>query len=95
MEVGIVVGRVTATRKDPHLVGTKLLITQPILLNGDSSPQSPVIAIDTVGAGIGEKVMYVKGSIAARVSTNKEAPIDAAIIGIIDTLEYEKWEGVK
>jgi ethanolamine utilization protein EutN len=94
MEVGIVVGRVTATRKDAHLVGAKLLITQPIQLNGDAFPSSPVIAIDTVGAGIGEKVIYVKGSMAARVTPNKEAPIDAAIIGIIDTLEYEKIKGV-
>ena len=94
MEVGIVVGRVTATRKDPHLVGTKLLLAQPIQLNGEASPSSPVIAIDTVGAGIGEKVILVSGSVAARVTSNKEAPVDAAIIGIIDTLEYEKIEGV-
>lgn len=94
MQIGIVVGRVTATRKDPNLVGTKLLITQPIQLNGKASSSGPVIAVDTVGAGIGEKVIYVSGSVATRGMNKKEAPADAAIIGIIDTLEYEELEGV-
>lgn len=86
MNMGIVVGRITATRKDENLVGTKLLITQPIGLDGQVLP-NPIIAVDTVGAGIGEKVIYVTGSMASRAIRNKEAPIDAAIIGIIDSLE--------
>jgi ethanolamine utilization protein EutN len=94
MHIGIVVGRVTATRKDPNLVGTKLLITQPIQLNGSASPSAPIIAVDTVGAGMGEKVIYVSGSVATRGMNKKDAPVDAAIIGIIDTLEYEELEGV-
>lgn len=92
MQLGIVVGRVTATRKDPNLVGTKLLITQPIHLNGMATPSGPIIAVDTVGAGIGEKVIYVSGSVANKAMYKKEAPVDAAIIGIIDTLEYEELE---
>lgn len=84
--MGIVVGRITATRKDENLVGTKLLITQPIGLDGQVLP-NPIIAVDTVGAGIGERVIYVTGSMASRAIRNKEAPIDAAIIGIIDSLE--------
>jgi ethanolamine utilization protein EutN len=94
MQIGIIVGRVTATRKDSNLVGTKLLLTQPIQLNGQASLASPIIAVDTVGAGIGEKVIYVSGSVATRGMNNKDAPVDAAIIGIIDTLEYEEIEGV-
>jgi ethanolamine utilization protein EutN len=86
MHMGIVVGRITATRKDENLVGTKLLITQPIGLDGQVLP-NPIIAVDTVGAGIGERVIYVTGSMASRAIRNKEAPIDAAIIGIIDSLE--------
>jgi ethanolamine utilization protein EutN len=94
MQIGIVVGRVTATRKDDRLVGTKLLVTQPIQLNGKAALTGPIIAVDTVGAGLGEKVIYVSGSVATRVMNHKEAPVDAAIIGIIDTLEYEEIEGV-
>ncbi|WML48233.1 EutN/CcmL family microcompartment protein [Neobacillus sp. PS3-34] len=86
MHMGIVVGRVTATRKDENLVGAKLLITQPIGLDGGALP-NPIITVDTVGAGIGEKVIYVTGSMASRAIKNKDAPIDAAIIGIIDSLE--------
>ncbi|MCA1029855.1 EutN/CcmL family microcompartment protein [Bacillus timonensis] len=90
MELGIVVGRVTATRKDENLVGSKLLITQPLNLDGKTNQNLPIIAVDTVGAGIGEKVIYVKGSMASRaIRANKDAPIDAAIVGIIDSLEYE------
>lgn len=93
MDLGIVVGRVTATRKDENLVGTKLLLTQPINLDGNRQDTQPIITVDTVGAGVGERVIYVKGSMAARAIRNKEAPVDAAIVGIIDTLEYEKMGG--
>ncbi len=86
MQMGMVVGRVTATRKDENLVGTKLLITQPIGLDGTAN-SSPIITVDTVGAGIGERVIFVTGSMASKAIRNKEAPIDAAIIGIIDSLE--------
>lgn len=86
MQMGVVVGRVTATRKDENLVGTKLLITQPIGIDGSVLP-NPIITVDTVGAGIGERVIYVTGSMASRSIQNKDAPIDAAIIGIIDSLE--------
>ncbi|GIN98837.1 ethanolamine utilization protein EutN [Siminovitchia terrae] len=87
MEMGIVVGRVTAIRKDERLVGTKLLVTQPIGLDGIPLDSQPIITVDTVGAGIGEKVIFVKGSMASRAIQNKEAPVDAAIVGIIDSLE--------
>lgn len=87
MEMGIVVGRVTATRKDERLVGTKLLITQPIGLDGTPLKSQPVITVDTVGAGVGEQVIFVKGSMASRALHNKDAPVDAAIVGIIDSLE--------
>lgn len=88
MHMGIVIGRVTATRKDENLVGTKLLITQPIDLEGRFKGE-PLITVDTVGAGTGERVIYVTGSMASRAIQNKDAPIDAAIVGIIDSMESE------
>lgn len=93
MEMGIVVGRVTATRKDENLVGTKLLITQPIGPDGTPLDAQALITVDTVGAGIGEQVIYVKGSMASRAVANKESPVDAAIVGIIDSLECENLKG--
>ncbi|RUS47069.1 EutN/CcmL family microcompartment protein [Cohnella sp. AR92] len=86
MQLGQVIGRVTATRKDERLVGTKLLVAQPIRLDGSLTGE-PVIAVDTVGAGIGERVIYVMGSMAARALPETGAPVDAAIVGIIDTLD--------
>lgn len=93
MEMGIVVGRITATRKDERLVGTKLLITQSIGIDGAPLDSIPIITVDTVGAGIGEKVFFVKGSMASRAVKNKDAPVDAAIVGIIDSYECENVKG--
>lgn len=86
MQIGRVMGTVVATRKDERLIGTKLMITQPLDL--DLSPKGePLIAVDTVGAGIGELVIYAKGT-ASRIAANKhDAPIDAAVIGIIDEMD--------
>ncbi|MFD1360441.1 EutN/CcmL family microcompartment protein [Lentibacillus salinarum] len=92
MEMGIVVGRVTATRKDDKLVGTKLLITQAIDLDGSPLNSQPIITVDTVGAGVGERVFFVKGSIASR-AVSEGSPIDAAIVGIIDSLECDDLKG--
>lgn len=84
--MGKVIGLAIATRKDERLVGSKLLITQPIRLDGSLCGQ-PIIAVDTVGAGIGERVIYVTGSVAARAMSDTNAPVDAAIVGIIDSIE--------
>lgn len=93
MELAIVVGRVTATRKDDNLVGTKLLITQPIDLDGNPLDSLPTVTVDTVGAGVGEQVIVVRGSMASRAVHNKDSPVDAAIVGIIDNLEYDHLKG--
>ncbi len=83
MIVGKVVGTVVATRKNDKLVGSKFLIVQPI----DNMQQGQkFIAIDNVGAGIGETVLVATGS-AARIGCNMEtAPVDAAIVGIVDNI---------
>ncbi|MBZ2175160.1 EutN/CcmL family microcompartment protein [Schnuerera sp. xch1] len=85
MYLGKVIGTVVATRKDENLIGTKLMITQP--LDIDSKPKGePIIAVDTVGAGIGELVICVKGT-AGRIAARKmDAPIDIAIVGIVDEI---------
>jgi ethanolamine utilization protein EutN len=84
--IGKVIGTVVATRKDENLVGTKLMITQP--LNMDLKPVGePLIAVDTVGAGIGELVLFSKGT-AARIAARKmDSPIDVSIVGIIDEMD--------
>ena len=89
MQIGRVIGTVVATRKDERLVGTKLLITQPLNLDLSSKGDS-LIAVDTVGAGIGELVLYVRGT-AGRIAANKlDAPIDASIVGIIDNMDVRE-----
>lgn len=93
MKLGIITGHVVATRKDEHLVGAKLLIVQPIL--PDNSPAGqPLIAVDTVGAGIGETIIYAVGSVASRASTHPNAPIDAAIVGIVDSVDCPRAGGL-
>lgn len=82
MIVGKVVGSVVATRKNENLVGSKFLIVEPF--ESMEQGKGRIVAVDNVGAGIGEIVLVTKGS-AARIGCNlKEAPIDAAIVGIVD-----------
>lgn len=89
MLVGKVIGTVTATRKDEALVGSKLLVTQPLDMEG-SPKDHPIIAVDTVGAGVGETVIYVTGSVAPYAVRKKEVPVDAAIVGIIDRIDLTR-----
>ena len=80
MIIGKVVGSVVSTRKNDNLVGSKFMIVEPVTgVKGDS-----FVAVDNIGAGIGEVVLVSLGS-AARVGCGAEnAPIDAAIVGIVD-----------
>ncbi|QEK13164.1 ethanolamine utilization protein EutN [Crassaminicella thermophila] len=89
MQIGRILGNVVATRKDERLTGYKLMIIQ--CLDEQKNPQGcPIIAVDTVGAGIGELVLFTKGT-SARFAANKtQSPIDAAIIGIIDNIDVYK-----
>jgi len=88
MLIGKVIGTVIATRKDEKLVGSKLLVTQPLTVDGQPCGD-PLVAVDTVGAGVGERVLYVTGSVAPYALRRSEIPVDAAIIGIIDSLEVQ------
>lgn len=78
-----VLGNVVATRKDAGLGGVPLLVIQP--LRPDRTPVGkPLVATDSVGAGAGEEVFYVRGREAAFPFLPREVPTDAAIIGIVD-----------
>ena len=84
MIIGKVVGSLFSTRKSEKLVGNKFMIVEPVRNTG-----SRLVAIDIIGAGIGEYVLVAQGS-AARIGCDMEgAPIDAAIVGIID--EGQDW----
>ena len=83
MQLARVLGTVVATRKDPGLHETKLLVILP--LNADRKPQGkPLVAVDSAGAGAGEEVFYVRGREAAIPFLPREVPTDAAIVGIVD-----------
>jgi microcompartment protein CcmK/EutM len=86
MIIGRIIGNVVATRKDPRLEGAKLLLVRPLTLTGEDE-NSYVVALDTVGAGFREKVLVVSGSSARLAEGMKDRPVDAAIVGIIDTVE--------
>lgn len=82
-----VIGNVVSTHKDPKLQGMKLLIVQPFDPKKQTK-QTSLVAVDTVGAGGGETVLVVRGS-SARRNVSDEAPVDAAIVGIVDSMEIE------
>lgn len=83
MIVGKVVGTVISTRKNPNLIGNKFLIIEPIK-QFKSEESKMIVAIDNVGAGVGEFVLVTLGS-AARIGCNMEnSAVDAAVVGIID-----------
>ena len=88
MQLAKVIGDVVATRKDENLVGIKLLIVQP--LTPDHQPTGrPLVAVDAVGAGIGEEVFFVRGKEASFPFYPVEAPVDAGIVGIVDHWDLE------
>ncbi|HWF85639.1 MAG TPA: EutN/CcmL family microcompartment protein [Vicinamibacterales bacterium] len=84
-----IVGTIVATRKDPRLVSSKLLIARPMDPRG--TPEGHyLVAVDTVDAGVGETVLIVSGSSARMASGLKDCPVDAAVVGIIDTVDLQE-----
>jgi len=79
--VGKVVGSVIATRKNERLLGSKFMIVEPLK---NMSKSGRIVAIDNVGAGIGEIVLVAIGSAARIGCSMDDAPVDAAIVGIVD-----------
>jgi microcompartment protein CcmK/EutM len=83
-----VIGDVVSTRKDENLVGIKLLIVQPMTPDRQEAGR-PLVAVDAVGAGVGEHVFFVRGKEASFPFYPVEPPVDAAIVGIVDHWDME------
>jgi len=83
MIVGVVVNSIWCTRKEDSLTGMKLLTVKLLDLQ-NSGNERIIVAVDLIGAGIGERVLITQGSSARKSLENDEAPIDSIIVGIID-----------
>jgi ethanolamine utilization protein EutN len=86
MDLARVVGRVVCTRKDDGLIGRKLLLVQPITAGG-ADTGAPLVAIDAVGAGAGERVFFVTGREASFAFLPDHVPADASIVAIVDRID--------
>jgi microcompartment protein CcmK/EutM len=91
MLIARVIGTTVSTIKDEKLVGRKLLVCRPSDENGEASGK-PYVAIDTVDAGIGDLVLTAAGSSARQTTITKDTPVDAVIMGIIDSLHVDGKE---
>jgi len=83
MQIAKVIGTVVVTRKDENLSGIKLLLVQPLTAAREPSGK-PLVAVDSVGAGVGEDVFFVRGKEASFPFYPVEPPVDAGIVGIVD-----------
>ncbi len=88
MLIGKVVGTVVATRKDPKIEGLKFLLLRQVDMEGNEK-SGYVVAVDAVGAGVGEYVLYATGSSARQTVLTDKRPCDAVIMAIIDEWEVE------
>lgn len=86
MLLGKVIGTVWSTRKDEKLVGSKFLIVKQLGLD-EKLKENFVVAVDSVGAGVGEVVLYASGSSARQTNITKNKPVDAVIMAIVDKLD--------
>ena len=85
-------GSVVATNKDPSMSGRKLLLLRPQLVDEKDPTKfrpgvNTIVAVDSVGAGIGELVLFCQGSSARLAPNLKDAPVDAVVIGIVDVVD--------
>jgi ethanolamine utilization protein EutN len=92
MFLALVQGVVVATKKDPSMNGRKLLLLRPQLVDEKAPSRfrpgvNTIIAVDSVGAGVGEMVLFCQGSSARLAPNLKDAPVDAVIIGIVDSVD--------
>jgi ethanolamine utilization protein EutN len=83
VQLATVIGDIVATRKDDNLTGMKLLVLQPIDLQGKPAGRT-LVAVDAAGAGVGEVVFFVRGREASFPFYPTEVPTDAGIVGIVD-----------
>jgi ethanolamine utilization protein EutN len=83
VQLARVLGEVVSTMKDPSLTGLKMLVLQPLAASGEAVGRT-LVALDSVGAGVGENVFFVRGREAAFPFYPAEPPADATVIGIVD-----------
>ena len=88
MLLGKVVGTVVATRKEEEIEGLRLLVVRGLDLEGKPT-STMVVAVDAVGAGVGEVVLYASGSSARQTKVTKDRPVDATIMAIVDEIEID------
>ena len=83
MQIARVIGNVVTTRKDPGLQDRTLLLVQPLTPDGKDAGRA-LVAVDSVGAGVGERVFFVRGKEASFPFFPTEVPVDAGVVGIVD-----------
>jgi ethanolamine utilization protein EutN len=88
MQLARVLGEVVSVMKDPNLTGLKMLVLQPLAASGEAAGRT-LVALDSVGAGVGENVFFVRGREAAFPFYPAEPPADATVIGIVDHWDLE------
>jgi microcompartment protein CcmK/EutM len=88
VQLARVLGEVVSTMKDPNLMGIRMLVLQPLLASGEPAGRT-LVALDSVGAGVGENVFFVRGREAAFPFYPAEPPADATVIGIVDHWDLE------
>ena len=88
MQLARVIGDVVVTVKDQHLSGIKLMVLQPLTSDGSATGRT-LVAVDAVGAGVGETVFFVRGKEASFPFHPTEVPADAGIVGIVDHWDVE------
>ena len=88
MKLGRIVGTVVSTRKDPSLASLKLLVVEN-LTTALEKEGGYVIAVDSVGAGVGEVVLYATGSSARLTAQTKDKPVDAVIMATVDSFDVD------
>jgi len=91
MYLGTIIGSVVSTKKDESMRGRKLLMVRPMLVDPEDPSKlkagsNTIVAIDTLGAGEGELVMFAQGSSARQADGLKALPVDAAIVGLVDNV---------
>lgn len=86
MQVAKVIGDVVVTRKDPNLESVTLLVLQPIAADGTAVGRT-LVAVDSMGAGVGETVFFVRGKEASFPFYPTEVPCDAGVVGIVDSYD--------
>jgi len=88
MQLARVIGDIVVTQKDENLIGIKLMVLQPIAADGSNVGRT-LVAVDAVGAGVGETVFFVRGKEASFPFYPTEVPTDAGIVGIVDHWDLE------